>query len=203
MPRYNKKEDFELGLSQLIPFFESRGFSLSQCEPYTDKAGTSYSARFVRFPRSIELSHLYSLGPVVYSIREFSVEHTFYIQALGKSAAAQFPSFVDDSTSGYPAMLHDLQNLLSPFFTGPEENFIAIAKRYMHEQRQQQERDTRDLAYHSTGEHRLKARARELFRQGRYNEIVEIESQIAFPELLTSSEQQIFAVARRRSRGKT
>ena len=65
----------------------------------------------------------------------------------------------------------------------------------MHEQRQQQERDTRDLGYHSTGEHRLKARARELFRQGRYNEIVKIESQIA------SSEQQIFAIARRRSRG--
>jgi hypothetical protein len=198
MPRYNKQEDFEFGLAKVSPFFDSLGFSLSRAEPYSDKAGTSYSARFIRSSRSVELNHLYSLGPVIYSNREFSVEHTFYIQALGVTATAQFPSFADDSISGYPALLHDLQNLLSPFFTGPEGEFIAIAERYMQEQQQQQEYDARDLAYHSRGEHRLKARARELFRQGRYDEVGQIESQIRFPELLTESERKIFALARNR-----
>src|SRR6266576_6654100 len=80
MPQYNRKKDFELGLSQLIPFFDSLGFIVTRGEPDIDKAGTSYSARFVRSPRSVGLSHLYSLGPVLYSIREFSVEHTFYTQ---------------------------------------------------------------------------------------------------------------------------
>jgi hypothetical protein len=198
MPRYNKQEDFEFGLAQVAPFFNSLGFLLSRGEPYTDKPGTSYSARFVRSPRSVGLSHLYSLGPVLYSIREFSVEHTFYMQALGLTAAAQFPRFVDDSVSGYPALLHDLENLLSPFFSGPEDDFVAIAKRYMQAQQQQHEDDSRDLTYHATGEDRLKARARELFRQGRYDEVLQIEAQIRFPELLTESERKVFNLARNR-----
>ena len=201
MPRYNKQEDFEFGLAQVSPFFDSLGFTSSRDKPSYDKSGTSYSARFVRSPLSVELNHLFSLGPVIYSIREFSVEHVFYIQALGATAAARFPSFADDSISGYAALLHDLRNLLTPFFTGPEEDFIAIAKRYMHEQ-QQQEHDTRDLAYYSTGEDRLKARARELFREGRYDEVVQIESEIKFPGLVTSAESKMFSLARKRHRPK-
>jgi hypothetical protein len=131
MPRYNKQEDFELGLSQLIPFFQSRGFSLSRGTPHSDREGTSFSARFVCFPRSVELNHLYSLSPVIYSNRQFSVEHSYYIQALGLTDAAQFPCFADDSVSGYPALLHDLENLLSPFFVGQEGEFIAVANGYM------------------------------------------------------------------------
>ena len=81
MPRYNSTEDFELGLSQLIPFFDAQGFSLTRSEPDVDREGTSYSARLIRHPRSVELSHLYSLGPVINSIR------------------------------GYPALLQDLEKL--------------------------------------------------------------------------------------------
>ncbi len=198
MPRYNKREDYEFGLAQVAPFFDSLGFLLSRGEPYTDKAGTCYSARFIRPPRSVELNHLYSLGPVIYSIREFSVEHSFYIKALGASSAARFPCFVDDSVSGYPALLHDLQHLLSSFFVCPEDDFIAIAERYMHGQQQQHEDDSRDLTYHATGEDRLKARARELFREGRYEEVLQIESKIKFPELLTPFERQLFTLAKKR-----
>ena len=198
MPRYNKQEDFEFGMAQVAPFFDSLGFLLSRGKPYTDKAGTSYSARFIRPSRSVELNYLYSLGPVTYSIREFSVEHSFYIKALGSSSAARFPCFVDDSVSGYPALLHDLQHLLSSFFVCPEEEFIAIAERYMQGQQQQHEDDSRVLTYHSTGEDRLKARARELFREGRYEEVLQIESKIKFPELLTPSERRLFTLAKKR-----
>ena len=200
MPRYNKPEDFEFGLAELAPFFKSRGFSLSRSEPDTDKGGTSYSARFVCPPRSVELNHLYSLGPVIYSIRDFSVKHTFYVQALGLAAGARFPCFMDDSVSGYPALLYDLENLLSPFFTGAENDFISIAAQYMQSQQQQQQKnDSRDPTYHATGEDRLKARARELFREGRYKEVIQIESEIKFPKFLTSSEQQMFSIARKKS----
>ena len=198
MPRHNKQQDFETGLAELIPFFDSLGFSVSRVEPYRDKEGTFYSARFVRPPRAVEFTHLYSVGPVIYSIREFSVEHTFYTEALGISSAAQFPSFADDSTSGYSALLHDLKAELSPFFTGPEQDFVAIASRYMEQQRRQHEHDTRDLNYRSTQEPRLKARARDLFFQKRYREVVRLESQIRHPELLTNSERQLFALARMR-----
>jgi hypothetical protein len=198
MPRYNKQQDFENGLAQLEPFFQSHGFSMFRSEPYRDNEGIYYSVRFSRSPRSVALTHLYSVGPVIYSIGESSVEHSFYTEALGVSCAAQFPSFGDDSTSGYPALLHDLKTVLSPFFTSPDADFIAIATRYMEQQRQQYEHDTRDLNYRSTQEPRLKARARDLFFRGHYHEVVQLESQIRHPELLTNSERQLFALARKR-----
>ena len=79
--------------------------------------------------------HLYSLGPITYAIHEFSVEHAYYTKALG--ITARYPSFEDDSISGYAMWLDDLQKVLSPIFTGPEEDFIVIASRCMEEQRQQ------------------------------------------------------------------
>ncbi len=196
MPRYNKQQDFEHGLAQLASFFDSRGFTMSRGEPYRDNEGTYYSARFILSPRSVAITHLYSLGPVIYSIGEFSVEHTFYTEALGVSSAAHFPSFADDSASGYPALLHDLERVLSPFFTAPDADFLAIASRYMEQQRH--EHDMRDLNYRSTQEPRLKARARDLFFQGRYQEVVRLESQLRYPEFLSNSERLLFALARKR-----
>jgi len=83
-------------------------------------------------------------------------------------------------------------------FTGPEQDFIAIASRYKEEQRQQDAHDMRERSYHATQESRLKAKARELFFQRRYREVVLLESQIRFPELLSASEQQLFTLARKR-----
>ena len=135
MPRYNIQEDFETGLSRISPFFDALGFSTTLTEPHHDKEGTYYSARFERPPRSVEFIHLYSLGPITYAIHEFSVEHAYYTKALG--ITARYPSFEDDSISGYAMWLDDLQKVLSPIFTGPEEDFIVIASRCMEEQRQQ------------------------------------------------------------------
>lgn len=196
MSRYNKQEDFERGLSQVRPFFDALGFSTTLVEPYRDKEGTYYSARFARVPRSVEFTHLYSLGPITYAIHEFSIEHTCYTKALG--VAPRYPSFEDDSISGYGAWLHDLQTALAPFFTGPEQDFVAIASRYMQKERQQYAHDVQDLNYRATQEPRLKAHARELFFQGRYREVVLLESQIRFPEFLSDSERQLFALARKR-----
>ena len=196
MSRYNKQEDFEAGLSQIRPFFDALGFSTTLVEPYRDKEGIYYSARFARPPRLVEFAHLYSLGPITYAIHEFSVEHTYYTKALG--VTARYPSFEDDSVSGYAAWLHDLQTVLSPFFTGPERGFVVIASRYREEQRQQYAHDTRELNYRDTQEPRLKTQARELFFQGRYRVVVLLESQIRFPEFLSDSERQLFALARKR-----
>ena len=198
MPRYNKQQDFEDGLAQLASFFDSRGFSVSRAKPSREQEGTFYSARFIRPPRSVSITHLYSLGPVIYSISEFSVEHAFYTTALGVSSVAHYPSYEDDSVSGYPALLSDLETVVSPFFTGPEQDFIAIASGYMEQQRQLFALATRDQNYHSTQEPRLKAQARELFFQGRYQEVVHLESQIRYPELLSNAERQLFALARKR-----
>ncbi len=63
---------------------------------------------------------------------------------------------------------------------------------------QQQDREQRELNYHATQEPRLKAQARDLFRQGRYAEVTHIESQLRYPEFISASEQRLFDLARER-----
>jgi len=199
MPRYNKHEDFEAGLKLVTPFFNSLGYSLAIAEPQADKEGTFYLATFTCKPRSVELHHLYSLGPVIYRIGENFIEHTSYLKALGIASNACYPSYEDDSRSGYSALLLDLQNLLSPFFVGSAENFSAVAREYMETQRQRTQEAQQRFPYWGSGEERLKAQARELFRQKRFNEVVQIEAQIRFPEFLTEAEQLMFSMARKRT----
>ena len=129
MPRYSKPEDFEAGLAIVIPFFESRGFSRTIAKPFEDKDGWLLSATFSRGQRSVELHHQYSLGPVRYRIGDLSIEHLAYLEALGLASKAHYPTYEDDSHAGYPAILHDLEKLLSPFFEGSEQDFIEIASR--------------------------------------------------------------------------
>jgi hypothetical protein len=129
MPRYSKPEDFDTGLAVLSPFFESRGFTLTRAKPFVDRDGYILKATFLRAPRAVEFEHQYSLGRVVYHMGDFSIEHTPYLEALGVALKARYPTYEDNSHAGYPALLHDLQNLLTPFFEGSERDFIDVASR--------------------------------------------------------------------------
>ena len=197
MPRYNKRQDFDVGLEVISPFFDSLGYSRAIAEPFWDKEGNFFSATFSQQPRSVEVHHLFSLGPVLYRIGGYFIEHTPYVEALGVASSAQYPSYDDDSSAGYPALLHDLRTLLSPFFTSSQEEFSRIASPFMERQRQRATDDERRITYHGFLEHRLKAHARELFFQKRFNEVVSIEEQIRFPEFLSEPERYIFAQARK------
>lgn len=198
MPRYNKQEDFDAGVEQLTPFFDSLGFVRTIVEPYRDR-NVLYSARFDLSPRCVELHHEFSLGGVIYRMGDYYIEHTPYLQALGVASAAHYPSYEDDSRSGYPALLHDLQTLLAPFFTGSIEAFAGPATTFMQQARQKATEEQRRFAYWGCLEEQAKAKARELFFQKRYDEVVRIESQIRFPEFLTDPERQLFALARKRA----
>jgi hypothetical protein len=44
----------------------------------------------------------------------------------------------------------------------------------------------------------LKSKARELFRQGRYQEVIQIEEKLRFPEFISEPERRLFALARKR-----
>jgi hypothetical protein len=197
MPRYNKREDFDAGLEVLSPFFDSLGYLRTISEPFRDKEGDFFTATFSQQPRSVEVHHLYSLGPVIYRMGEYFIEHSPYLDALGVASSAHYPSFDDDSRAGYPALVHDLQSLLSPFFTGSPEEFSRVATPFMERQRQRVVEDERRLAYHGALEDRLKAHARQLFYQKRFDEVVSIEAQIRFPEFLSEPERYIFTQARK------
>ncbi len=202
MPRYNKQEDFEAGVTGVTPFFKSLGYRCAIAEPRVDKEGVFYLARFTCEVRSVELHHLYSLGPVFYKLGEHFIEHTAYLEALGVETEARYPSYEDDSRSGYTALLQDLKSLLPPFFNGPIEAFTVAAIAYMDRQRRDSQRELRRLEYLSSLERRMKASARDLFRMKRFDLVAEMESQIDFPDFLTESEREMFSLARKRTKNK-
>lgn len=199
MARYNKQEDFESGIAIVSPFFVSRGYSLTILDAFTDKEGVYYSARFSRSIRAVSFTHLYSLSAITYTLGDAFIEHTAYTAALGVAESAYFPSFADDSVSGYRAWLDDLQSIIEPYFSGSESGFIHLATAYMIEEAKQHERDTQHQNYHAVQEPLLKARARTLFQQRRYAEVMRLEEQIRFPELLSRSERLFFQIARERA----
>lgn len=141
MPRYNKQEDFEAGIELVTPFFKSLDYSRVIAEPQTDKEGTFFLVTFTCESRAVELHHLYSLGPVIYKIGTHFIENTAYLEALGVVSHAHYPSYEDDSKSGYAALLHDLELLLTPFFAGSVEGFSAFASEYMASQRQKNQEE--------------------------------------------------------------
>jgi hypothetical protein len=128
--RLNREEDFLAGLEILRPFFEERDFELRKFEPYPDKEGVTYSAQFVWGNHTVTLTHMFSLGPVTYSVGRMSIEHTAYLDALGVRKDASFPAFADDSISGYSALLQDLETRLTPFFEEPDREFMELAAKH-------------------------------------------------------------------------
>ncbi|MEM9997465.1 MAG: hypothetical protein AAF809_07155 [Bacteroidota bacterium] len=66
------------------------------------------------------------------------------------------------------------------------------------EEKEHQHHLQRLRTYHAEQEPSLKARARELFRQERYEEVMRLESRIRYPEFLSGSERKMFKLARER-----
>jgi hypothetical protein len=197
MPRYNRQEDFEAGVELVTPFFKSPGYVRRIAERQTDKEGVFFLATFSFEPRSVELHHLFSLGPVIYKIGDYYIEHTSYLEALGLASNAHYPSYEDDACSGYAALLQDLRSLLSPFFTGTVEAFSPVASTYMQLQQRKSKDENRKFRYWGSLPGQLKVQARELFLQKRYEDVVQIESQILFPDFLTEPEHYMFSLTRK------
>jgi hypothetical protein len=180
MTRYNKPEDFEAGLRVITPFFVSLGYALEVAPPYYDR-GYLLAASFQLPPRTVEVHHQFSLGPVIYRMGDFFIEHTPYLEALGVASSAHYPTYEDNSQAGYPALLHDLQHLLSPFFTTTLEVFAGPASLFMEQSRKKAEEEERRWNSSTWQDEGAKARAHKLFYEKRYAEVVRIEATIRFP----------------------
>jgi hypothetical protein len=64
--------------------------------------------------------------------------------------------------------------------------------------KQVQAEDKRMFNYRYSLDPGLKSKARELFRQGRYQEVVQIEEKLRFPEFISEPERRLFVLARKR-----
>jgi hypothetical protein len=68
----------------------------------------------------------------------------------------------------------------------------------MEHREQIQDEDKRMFNYRYSLDPGLKSKARDLFRQGRYQEVIQIEAKLRFPEFISEPERRLFALARKR-----
>jgi len=123
----DSRRAFEDGLAILQPFFDSLDYALEVAEPTIDDEGTHYFARFNDGRRTVVLHDVGGLNSVIYTVGQFALEHGTYLDLLDVSMGAAFPP-VDESCSGYEALLQDLNDLLVPFFDFPERDVIELAQ---------------------------------------------------------------------------
>jgi hypothetical protein len=144
----------------------------------------------------LELELGSALQRVVYRIDQLWLEHAPYMRALsvpvGKNA---YPGFSSDPLDGFRHLAADLKNYTQEFFTGD----AAVLRRAASEEASRRpERDRRRQAW-MVGDDSARRRARELFRERRYREVVVLLEAIQHPEFIDDFELTILEVSRRRS----
>jgi hypothetical protein len=144
---------------------------------------------YVRGDRSLELHFRYSLGLVAYHIGDMSVSHDAYLSALTKGEGGnQYPGFSDDPLDGFRHLAHDLQKFCDDFLSGDGKVLIAAV---------QDQRASEENARKLDGHLWARARARELFREKKYREVVDILENLRSPELMNGLDKKILEIAKR------
>ena len=189
------REILEEGAQILKPFLESRGFEFQLVDEGRSSGGYFAHGEFVSDERKLELHYRHSLGMVRYHFGPDHVTHKFYMAELGVADKCRYPGFSQDPLEGFRHLLHDLEKFGDDFFSARCPVLLRAAFREwgktstLNEERMAQ----------YVGDATARAKAREMFAQDRYDEVVKLYDSLQYPHHLEDSEERMFEIARRRS----
>lgn len=193
---HDPKRELEIGVGILSPFLQSLGFTFSLDGSGSSSGGRCAWGRFLRDDRSIHLHHRWGLGIVEYHRGEQWISHEDWLRFLNAERESKFLWMrLDAGLERYRALKFDLETFCSDFLTGEDRNFdCAVNEAGVMRLQWQQE-----LRVRSTGDLELRQRARLLFRERRYQEVVVILDSLNAPEMLSRSELAMRELARKRA----
>jgi len=175
-------EIFRTGCEILDRIMQPHGFQFVPGESGMSKFGPYTQGDYVRGDRRLELHLRYSLGLVTYHIGDMSVSHDAYLRALTKGEGGnQYPGYSDDPLDGFRHLAHDLQKFCDDFLSGDGKILIATAQ----DQRVKEEIASKLDMAGAVGDDRAREKARELFREEKYREVLDILENLRYPELMT------------------
>jgi hypothetical protein len=182
-------EIFRAGCEILDRIMQPHGFQFVPDESGMSLYGAYTRGNYVRGDRRLELHLRYSLGLVTFHIGDVSVSHDAYLRALTKGEGGnQYPGFSDDPLDGFRHLAHDLQKFCDDFLSGDGKVLIAAV---------QDQRAREENAGKLNGHLWARERARELFREKKYREVVDILENLRSPELMNGLDKKILEIAKR------
>jgi len=183
------------GCEILDPVMNSHGFRFAPRNSGRGSSGYYANGDYVRGDRRLELHFMYSLGLVTYHIGAASVSHDAYLRALTKDEGGnQYPGFSDDPLNGFRHLAHDLQKFCSDFLSGDGGVLLAAAQ----DQNARDEIASKLHRARAVGDLREREKARKLFREKKYREVLGKLENLKYPELMTDSEKKILEIAKRK-----
>lgn len=196
-------ETFSAGVKILAHVLDAHSFLFepenTRREPSLVDLGPEVAfGEFVRGDRRLLVEFGWSLGLVKYYVRDLWIEHAPYMRALGvETGATAYPGFSDDPLDAFRHLRIDLERFGSDFLTGDASILIRAAS----EEAERRPEAQRRLMASYTGDDADRRRARDLFRAGKYAEVVALLESLKFPEFMSDFERKILGVARNKSAG--
>jgi hypothetical protein len=187
------REVLEKGAKLMEPFLRGKGFSFNLLREGKGSGGFFVTGEFHNADRRLELHFRDSLGLVRYHLGKSNASHESYMKELGVAAQCRYPGFSDNPLDAFTDLLHDLQSFGNDFLCGEGDVLICAAQ---HEREATSARDIKESGRFA-GDTRMRAEARELFRQKRYAEVVQLLERVRFPEILTEPDRKMLEIAKK------
>lgn len=195
---HSPKEELESGVTILAPALTPHGFVFMFQDAGCGSGGNFAWGKYVRHDRSLHLHHRRGLGIIQYHIADLCIDHETYLKSLGvenQSDVLWMP--LESGIDRYKGLRSDLERFCSDFLSGPAVEWTSAAivyKQFLAARGQQ-----RNAC--AVGDKHKRLKARELFREQRYADVVAILNSLHYPNLLEVSEEKMLQIARERANG--
>ncbi len=182
------------GMQFVEAILRSKGFRFHFRAEGKGAGGQFAWGEFVRKDRRLELHYRWNLGLVRYHAGDQSVSHESYMRELGVSDQCEYPGFSGVPEDAFRGLAHDL-TLADDFVIGSAVILRqAAAKERVDATRRFQADEQRYV-----GDTRALNELRSLFREGRYNEVLQLAKSLKYPDRMAHSERRMVEIAQARS----
>ena len=113
-------------------------------------------------------------------------------ELLGDTGGSKYSGFSDEMLEDFHHLAYDLGNFAGDFLTGGGEVLIRAAQKEAEYITAQNKLDTAGYV----SDIRKREEARKLFRENKFQRVVEILESLAYPELLKDSEKKILEISK-------
>jgi hypothetical protein len=185
------------GVKIINRVLEPQGFSFHLRGEGSGSGGPFAWGEFIRDDRRLEVHFRYSLGLVTYHIGGQAASHEIYMRELGVWDQCRYPSFSSDPLASFEELAHDLK-FATDFSWGPAKIFQRAA----HKEEDQRLRQEQQAMQAAVGDTRRIHEIEKLFRSNRFDKVIQLASQLQFPDRLSPAEKRMIELARQRRKDK-
>jgi len=180
------------GARHLASLLAPLGFAFRVIRTGSSSGGPFCEAEFVGADRKVELHFRHGLGLVRWHVGDISASHGAYMEALGGSASASGSQ--DDKMEAFRCLARDFSLIRTDFIEGEGGGLAKAAKT----EEANDVAKNRELMVGYTGDAASRSQARDAFRSEDYAKVVRLLSGLSYPEDMTSTEKEMYALALKR-----